>query len=129
MAEPQPRHCLMLRSYDRLPTNRCRVEPPVRIELTTYALQERCSTAELRRPTGLSLSGHSSASITRCDDTVRDDDRLRGRRPGSGIRSAMLLSGLTTWLSVMTASCRASIVGANASSPGASRFNVSATSA
>ena len=25
------------------------VEPPVRIELTTYALQERCSTAELRR--------------------------------------------------------------------------------
>jgi hypothetical protein len=25
------------------------VEPPVRIELTTYALQERCSTTELRR--------------------------------------------------------------------------------
>ena len=41
----------------------------------------------------------------------------------------MLLSGLTTWLSVMTASCSASMVGASASSPGASRFRVSATSA
>ena len=34
-----------------------RVEPPVRIELTTYALQERCSTAELRRPTGYEFIG------------------------------------------------------------------------
>ena len=41
----------------------------------------------------------------------------------------MLLSGLTTWLSVMTASRSASIVGSNASSPGASRLSVSATSA
>ena len=39
----------------------------------------------------------------------------------------MLLSGLTTWLSVMTASRRVSIVGSSASSPGASRLRVSAT--
>ncbi len=43
------------------------------------------------------------------------------------MRSAMLLSGLTTWLSMMTASRNASIVGSNASSPGVSRFSVSAT--
>lgn len=35
--------------YDWLPTTRFGVEPPVRIELTAYALQERCSTTELRR--------------------------------------------------------------------------------
>jgi hypothetical protein len=42
--------------------------------------------------------------MIRCDVTVRDDDRFLGRRPGSGIRSAILLNGLTTWLNVMTAS-------------------------
>ena len=67
--------------------------------------------------------------MTRCDVTGRDDERLLGRRPGNGMRSAMLLSGLTTWLSVTTASCSASIVGVSASSPGASRLSVSATSA
>ena len=52
------------------------------------------------------------------DVTDRDDVRLlRGRRPGNGMRSAMLLSGLTTWLRTMTASRNASIVGSSASSP------------
>ena len=68
--------------------------------------------------------------MTRCEGTGRvDDGRLLGRRPGNGMRSAMLLSGLTTWLSVMTASRSASIVGSSASSPGVSRLRVSATSA
>ena len=72
------------------------VEPPVRIELTTFRLQGECSTTELRRPANpTSLSAQLSASMTRCDATGRVDDRL-GRRPGNGMRSAMLLSGLTT---------------------------------
>ena len=66
----------------------------------------------------------------RCDVTDRVDERLlRGLRPGNGMRSAMLLSGLTTWLNTMTASRSAWIVGSSASSPGASRLRVSATSA
>src|SRR5271155_4532486 len=79
-------------------------EPPVRIELTTARLQGECSTTELRRPvlTGDSLTAHSSSgperswSITRWERTVRGGGRRDGRRPGNGIRSAMLLSGLTT---------------------------------
>ena len=41
-----------------------RVEPPVRIELTTVRLQGECSTTELRRPvlTGDSLTAQSSWS-------------------------------------------------------------------
>ena len=44
-----------------------RLEPPVRIELTTARLQGECSTTELRRPgkSGASLIGHSSLSMMR----------------------------------------------------------------
>src|SRR6202008_1751298 len=77
-------------------------EPPVRIELTTGRLQGECSTTELRRPgkSAASLTGHWSLSMMRVERTDRDDGR---RRPGSGMRSAMLLNGLTTMVSAMTA--------------------------
>ncbi len=84
-------------------TSTLRVEPPVGIEPTTYALQERCSTTELGRPVWPSVSGHSSVSMIRCAGTGRGVGR-RPRARGSGIRPAMLLRGLTTWLRVMTAS-------------------------
>src|ERR1700742_3590766 len=75
-----------LRRYYRQPTSSRRretVEPPVRIELTTYIFQVCCSPTELGRPSNpTSLSGHSSASTTRCDATGREDERLRERRPG-----------------------------------------------
>src|ERR1700727_4079955 len=97
------------------------VEPPVRIELTTARLQGECSTAELRRPvlTGDSLTAQSSCSelswsMIRCDRTVRVGERRDGRRPGSGIRSALLLNGLTTMVSDMTASCSVAMAGSSA---------------
>ena len=37
-------------------------EPPVRIELTTCALQVRCSTTELERP-ALQVSSNTAAAI------------------------------------------------------------------
>ena len=54
---------------------------------------------------------------------------MRDGGPGSGIRSAMLLSGLTTMVSDMTASCSVAMAGSSASIPGVSRAKVSATSA
>jgi hypothetical protein len=50
------------------------------------------------------ISAQSSWSMTRCEDTGRAVGRRPGLRPGNGIRSAMLLSGLTTALRVLTAS-------------------------
>src|SRR4026207_2284866 len=71
------------------------IEPPVRIELTTARLQGECSTTELRRPSNPTrLSGQFSASMTRCERT-EVDDRL-GRQPGIGMRSAIVLRGVTT---------------------------------
>src|ERR1700730_3760424 len=79
------------------------------ITFDPLACQGECSTTELRRPvlTGDSLTAQSSWSelswsMIRCDRTVRVDERRDGRRPGSGIRSAMLLSGLTTMGSDIT---------------------------
>src|SRR6476620_741327 len=83
------------KSHLPAPTGIETLEPPVRIELTTARLQGECSTTELRRPSNPTrLSGQFSASMTRCERT-EVDDRL-GRQPGIGMRSAILLSGLTT---------------------------------
>ena len=56
--------------------------------------------------------------MTNRSPRTRSESIVRGgverRRPGNGIRSAILLSGLTTMLRVVTASRRVSIVGASA---------------
>ncbi len=66
------------------------VEPPVRIELTTYALQERCSTAELRRRVSLdcqSLSASPRLHYSQCCARSKSGSLRRapgGARPGHG---------------------------------------------
>ena len=56
--------------------------------------------------------------MTRCERTVRDTPGRPGRRPGNGIRSAMLLSGFTTIVSPMTASCSVAMAGVQRLHPG-----------
>ena len=94
----------------RCRSGRFSVEPPVRIELTTFRLQGECSTTELRRrEAGVSLSAHSSRASRTSRSSMPADGRAGGverRDRRRGMRSVMLLSEATILLSESTASCR-----------------------
>ncbi len=68
---------------------------------TTARLQGECSTTELARVD--EIARELSRSLRRRRVANAPTATPAGRRPGSGMRSAMLLSGLTTMVSAITA--------------------------